>query len=98
MAGKNYHKVLNLDETASIKEVKKRYKELAKKYHPDVNKDKSAHQKFLKIKEAYERILDPDQSFDKRTNQTINQSTKKYSLAIILFVGSSNFLILCIEC
>ncbi len=74
MAGKNYHKVLNLDETASIKEVKKRYKELAKKYHPDVNKDKSAHKKFLKIKEAYERIINPDKSFEKTRKKPKSKS------------------------
>ena len=51
MVGKNYYKVLNLAEDASLKEVKKRYKQLAKKYHPYVNKEKNAHKKFLKIKE-----------------------------------------------
>ena len=56
MAGKKYYKILNLTENASLKEVKKRYKQLAKKYHPDVNKEKNAHSKFLKIKEAYEKM------------------------------------------
>ena len=62
MAGKKYYKILNLTENASLKEVKKRYKQLAKKYHPDVNKEKNAHSKFLKIKEAYEKIVDPEKS------------------------------------
>ena len=56
MAGKKYYKILNLTENASLKEVKKRYKQLAKKYHPDVNKEKNAHSKFLKIKEALRKI------------------------------------------
>ena len=60
MAGKKYYKVLNLAEDASLKEVKKRYKQLAKKYHPDVNKEKNAHKKLLKIKEAYENIINPE--------------------------------------
>ena len=42
MAGKKYYKILNLDEDASLKEVKKRYKQLAKKYHPEVNKEKNS--------------------------------------------------------
>lgn len=62
MVGKNYYKVLNLAENASLKEVKKRYKQLAKKYHPDVNKEKNAHKKFLKIKEAYEKIINPEEA------------------------------------
>lgn len=62
MAGKKYYKILNLDEDASLKEVKKRYKQLAKKYHPDVNKEKNGHKKFLKIKEAYEKIINPQES------------------------------------
>ena len=62
MVGKNYYKVLNLAEDASLKEVKKRYKQLAKKYHPDVNKEKNAHRKFLKIKEAYEKIINPEEA------------------------------------
>ena len=68
MAGKNYYKILNLSEDASLKEVKKRYKELAKKYHPDVNKEKNADKKFLKIKDAYEKISNPKKSKSKKTN------------------------------
>jgi len=62
VAGKKYYKILNLTENASLKEVKKRYKQLAKKYHPDVNKEKDAHKNFLKIKEAYEKIVNPEKS------------------------------------
>ena len=65
VAGKNYYKILNLSENTSNKEVKKRYKELAKKYHPDINKDKNAHKKFLQIKEAYEIIILPQKAIPK---------------------------------
>jgi len=39
-AAKDYYKVLNLTSSATPEEIKKSYKELAKKYHPDVNKGK----------------------------------------------------------
>ena len=65
VAGKKYYKILNLSENTSNKEVKKKYKELAKKYHPDINKDKNAHKKFLQIKEAYEIIILPEKAIPK---------------------------------
>ena len=74
VAGKNYHKILNLSENTSNKDVKKRYKELAKKYHPDINKDKNAHKKFLQIKEAYEIIILPQKAIPK-----VNQEPKPKS-------------------
>lgn len=55
-----YYRILGLNEQASLKEVKKAYKKLALRYHPDLNPDNVyAHQKFLEIKYAYECILNP---------------------------------------
>jgi DnaJ-class molecular chaperone len=39
-AGKNYYKILNLGETANQTDIKKAYRQLAKKYHPDTNQGK----------------------------------------------------------
>jgi DnaJ-class molecular chaperone len=51
---KNYYKTLNVGKTASVEEIKKAYKELAKKYHPDLNPgNKMAEEKFKEISEAY---------------------------------------------
>ena len=47
---------LDLSSDASPEDVKKKFKEAAKKYHPDVNKDPGAEDKFKKINEAYQRI------------------------------------------
>ncbi len=50
------YKVLNLPSTATPEEVKKQYKKLAKEFHPDVNKDSGAEDKFKKINEAYQVV------------------------------------------
>ncbi|KAF8562005.1 hypothetical protein P879_09449 [Paragonimus westermani] len=56
---KDYYKILGVDRSASQADIKKAYYELAKKYHPDVNKnDKNAAQKFQEVSEAYEILGD----------------------------------------
>src|SRR5687768_5103742 len=55
MEYKDYYKVLGVEKTASDAEIKKAYRKLAVKYHPDKNKDdKAAEEKFKEISEAYE--------------------------------------------
>lgn len=49
---KDYYKTLGVDKTASTEEVRRAYKNLAKKYHPDLNKDHDATEKFKEINEA----------------------------------------------
>lgn len=52
-----YFKILNLKPDADMKSIKKAYRHLALKYHPDVNTQPEAHEKFLEICEAYEIII-----------------------------------------
>ena len=57
MLGEKYYKILGLDSSASDTEVKKKFRELAKKYHPDKNPSENSNERFLEIQDAYERIL-----------------------------------------
>jgi curved DNA-binding protein len=57
----DYYKTLGLSKNASADEIKKAYRKLARKFHPDVNpNDKEAHKKFQQINEANEVLSDPE--------------------------------------
>ena len=61
MEYKDYYDILGVDKNAGAKEIKKAYRKLARKYHPDVNEgDKTAENKFKEVNEAYEVLSDPE--------------------------------------
>lgn len=58
---RDYYEVLGVDKTASDADIKKAYRQLAKKYHPDMNPgDKEAEANFKEVNEAYDILSDPD--------------------------------------
>lgn len=58
---KSYYEILGVPRTAATEEIKKRYRELVRKYHPDVAEDKAlAKVAFLQIAEAYKTLVNPD--------------------------------------
>ena len=58
---RDYYEVLGIQKSASADEIKRAYRQLAKKYHPDMNEgDKDAEQKFKEVNEAYAVLSDPD--------------------------------------
>ncbi len=58
MKYKDYYKTLGVERTANEEQIKKAYRKLARKYHPDVSKEKDAEEKFKELSEAYEVLKD----------------------------------------
>ena len=75
MNKRDYYEVLGVSKDASKEEIKKAYRKLSKKYHPDINKEADASEKFQEVKEAYE-VLSDDQKraqYDQFGHQDPNQ-------------------------
>ncbi|WMC18932.1 MAG: molecular chaperone DnaJ [Enterobacteriaceae bacterium PSpicST2] len=76
MSKKDFYELLGISRTSSNKEIKRAYKRLAMKYHPDRNKKKNAEKYFKEIKEAYEILIDEKKrsTYDQYGHDAFNQS------------------------
>lgn len=77
----NHYKILEIEPTASKEDIKKAYRRLALKYHPDKNKSPDAHEKFIAINEAYLLLYDNEAriKYDREYQHYFGQKAKSES-------------------
>ena len=96
---RDYYEVLGLSKGAEDKEIKRAYRKLAKKYHPDTNPgDKEAEKKFKEVTEAYSVLSDPEKKklYDQFGHAAFDQSGAAgsgYGLSRIFRITQCNNLI-----
>lgn len=75
MADRDPYETLGVDKNASEDEIKKAFRKLSKKYHPDINKAPDAEEKFKQINDAYETLKDPQKraAYDQYGSAGMNQ-------------------------
>jgi molecular chaperone DnaJ len=78
VARTDYYKILGVDKKAPADEIKKAYRKLARRYHPDTNSDPGAEERFKEVSEAYDVLGDPDKR-------------KKYDRGGFVFAGGGPF-------
>src|SRR5579864_3384936 len=60
MQYKDYYQILGVTRDAEAEEIKRSYRKLARKYHPDVSKERNAEERFKEVAEAYEVLRDAE--------------------------------------
>lgn len=77
---KNYYSILEINQNATSEEIKKSYRKLALRWHPDKNSSPEAHDKFIEITEAYEVLISPPsrKAYDEILNEYLNNGETNY--------------------
>lgn len=57
---KDYYEILGVKKDATLEEINKAFRNLSRKYHPDINKEKESAEKYKEITEAYEILRDKE--------------------------------------
>lgn len=94
MSKKDYYKTLGINKSANELDIKRAYKKLAMKYHPDRNQgDKSAEEQFKKIKEAYEVLNDPKKrtAYDQYGHSAFEQGSNNNNFNSHFSTSTSDF-------
>ena len=73
---RDYYEVLGVSKNASADEIKRAYRKMAKKYHPDVNKEPGAEEKFKEVQEAYDVLSDDNKkaAYDRYGHAAFDQA------------------------
>lgn len=87
MSKRDYYEVLGIAKGASKDEIKKAYRKLSKQYHPDINKEEGADEKFKEIAEAYE-VLSDDQKRARYDQFSMKIQTLVLVAAVVDLVAS----------
>lgn len=93
----NYYKILEIPEYSDEVTIKRAYRNLSKKYHPDINNEPSSHQFFIQINQAYEVLSNPEkkQFYDSQLYHSLHHvtSTKFQNVKLNYFNASSNLFV-----
>lgn len=78
-AAKDYYKILNVPRSASAADIKRAYRKLSLKYHPDKNSAPDAAEKFAEIAQAYDVLSDPEkrETYNRGGEEAVKQQEQR---------------------
>jgi len=79
MYKEDYYEILDIPRDASVEEIKRAYRNLARRYHPDINKDPEAVEKFKKVSTAYKILSDPEKRKEYDTSFQVESKPQEES-------------------